>query len=196
MTEAEVYIESEKALVAVINQIKDDQWSLKLPDWFQLGSTQDRSKLTLKDIINYHAYDTAWLPEVVAGKTTDEVGAKYDGDLLGNDPKASYQQLAAAAMAAAETADLDKTVHLSYGEWPCREYFKHITSFRGFRVYDIAKLIGADTKLPDRLVQGMWDEIKPEVDNWRQMKIFGPAINVPADASLQDKLLGMCGRQP
>ena len=195
MTEAEVYILSEQALVNVIGQIKDDQWSLKLPQWFQLGRTQDRDKLTLKDIINYHAYDTAWVPDTLAGKTIDEVGDKYDGDLLGDDPAASYRKYAEAAMAAAKPADLDKTVYLTYGDYPAREYFKHITSFRGFRAYDLAKLIGADTKLPEDLVQGMWDEMAPEAEAWRQMGVFGPEVKVPDDADLQTRLLGMAGRE-
>ena len=195
MTEVEVYIASENALSNVIKQIKPDQWSMKLPEWFELGSSQDRDKLDLKTIVNYHAYDTAWVPDTLAGKTIAEVGAKYDGDLLGEDPAGSYAKLAELAIAAAKTADPDKIVHLTYGDFPTREYFKHIMSFRGFRAYSIAKLIGADTKLPDDLVQGMWDIISPEVEDWRKMGVFPPPVEVPADADLQTKLLGMCGRK-
>src|SRR5665213_768751 len=152
MTEAEVYILSDQALVNVVDQITDEQWGMKLPEWFQLGGSQDRSTLDLKAIVNYHAYDDAWVPEVLAGKTAEEVGTKYDGDLLGQDPKASFRAIAEKAIAAAKTADLEKIVHLSYGDFAAKEYFKHITSFRGFRAYSIAKLIGASTKLPDDLV--------------------------------------------
>lgn len=196
MSEAEVYIASERALTNVIKQIKDDQWNLELPEWFELGSSQDRAELDLKQIINYHAYDTAWIPETLAGATIAEVGSKYDGDLLGSDPAASYERYAEAAIKAAETADLDKLVHLTYGDFPTREYLKHITSFRGFRAFSIAKLIGVSTKLPDDLVQGMYDMIAPEVEDWRKMGVFGPPVEVPADADLQTKLLGMCGRKP
>jgi hypothetical protein len=62
-----------------------------------------------------------------------------------------------------------KIVHLSYGDFPAREYRKHITSFRGFRAYDIVKWIGVNTQLPGDLVQGMWDEFVPEVEVWRAM---------------------------
>ena len=30
----------------------------------------------------------------------------------------------------------------------------------------------------------------------RQMDFFGPEVNVPMSASIQDKLLGLSGRQP
>ena len=92
--------------------------------------------------------------------------------------------------------DPDRIVHLSYGDWPAREYLKHITSFRGLRAYDIAKFIGADTTLPPDLVQGLWDEIAPSAEEWRKLGVYGPAVPVPDDAPLQDRLLGLTGRQP
>ncbi len=194
MTEAEVFILADQALVAAVDQIKDDQWGMKLPGWFQVGQTQ--TELDLRKIINYHAYDEAWVPDVLAGKTKDEVGDKYDGDLLGADPKASFHKLAEVALQAVRALDNpDKNVHLSYGDFPAREYLKHITSFRGFRAYDIAKLIGVDTKLPDELLQGMWDEIKPEAEQWRAMGVFGVEIPVPDGAPLQQRLLGISGRE-
>lgn len=199
MTEAEVFILSDQALNAVVRQIKDDQWGMKLPEWFDLGSSQNRDELDLKKIVNYHAYDDAWVPATLSGQAIDDhtgVPATMDEDLLGDDPKASFAAIVDKAVAAAKMADLDKVVHLSYGDFPAREYFKHITSFRGFRTFSIAKLIGVSTKMPDDLVQGMWDEIAPEVENWRAMGVFGPPIEISDDAPLQDRLLAMCGRDP
>jgi len=194
MSEQHIYILSEQALANTIDRIRDDQWSQPKPEWFQTGG---EGEATLRTIVNYHAFDTAWVPDVLAGRTADEVGDAYAGDLLGDDPKGSYRRLSEKAIAAAEALDdADKVVHLSYGDFPAREYLKHITSFRGFRAYDIAKWTGADTTLGDELVRGMWDEIEPEVESWRQMGVFGPAIPVPADAPLQDRLLGLVGRDP
>ena len=92
--------------------------------------------------------------------------------------------------------DLDRVAHLSYGDYPAREYLKHITYFRGSRVYDIARFIGADTTMPADLVQGLWDELVPQAEDWRKMGVFGPAVEVPADAPLQDRLLALTGRDP
>jgi uncharacterized protein (TIGR03086 family) len=194
MSEERVFILSEQALANTIDQISDDQWDQEKPEWFQTGRQGD---VSLREIVNYHAYDSAWVPDVLAGRTIAEVGDTYAGDLLGNDPKSSYRKHSHKAVAAVnELDDPDKTVHLSYGDFPAREYLKHVTSFRGFRAYDIAKWIGASTQLPDALVQGMWDEFVPEVEAWREMGVFGPPIPVPNDASLQDRLLGLVGRDP
>jgi uncharacterized protein (TIGR03086 family) len=194
MSEQTVFILSERALSKTIDQVADDQWEQRTPEWFQTGRAGSAS---LREIVNYHAYDTAWVPDVLAGKTIAEVGETYAGDLLGDDPKGSYRRYSEKAIIAAEALDdPDKIVHLSYGDFPAREYLKHITSFRGFRAYDIAKWIGVDTQLGDDLVQGMWDEFAPEVEQWRQMGVFGPAVAVPDDAPLQDRLLGLVGRDP
>jgi len=42
----------------------------------------------------------------------------------------------------------------------------------------------------------MWNEFLPEAESWRKMGVFGPKVEVPEDAPLQDKLFGLTGRQP
>jgi uncharacterized protein (TIGR03086 family) len=195
MSEQDTFILADEALSQVVSQIRDDQWGMKLPAWFQVGRTQDDP--SLRDIINYHAYDDAWVPDVLAGRAIAEVGSTHDGDLLGADPKASFARIVATAVTAVRTLDNpDKTVHLSYGDFPAREYLQHITYFRGLRVHDIAKLIGIDTTMSAELVQALWEMLVPQVEQWRAMRVFGPAVAVPAHAPLQDRLLGLTGRQP
>ena len=193
MNEKDVFILADQALKSVVDQIRDDQWGSKVPD--EMSPRQPG--MTLRRIINYHAYDDAWVPEVLAGKTIAEVGTKWDGDLLGDHPKLNFASIVETAVLTVRAFDdLDRTVHLSYGDFPAREYLKHITSFRGLRAYDVARFIGADTTLPNDLVQGLWDQIAPDAEQWRQMGVFGVAVDVPETAPLQDRLLGLTGRQP
>jgi uncharacterized protein (TIGR03086 family) len=190
--EQDVFILADQALLGVIEQIRDDQWDAVVPPKM---TRQPNS--TLRQVINYHAYDDAWVPDVLAGKTIEEVGGAHDGDLLGNEPKAAFARVVATAVDAVRAfTDLDKTVHLSYGDYPAREYLQHITYFRGGRVYDLARFIGADTTMPADLVQGLWDELVPQAEEWRKIGVLGPAVEVPADAPLQDRLLGLTGRDP
>ena len=192
MDEQGVFILADEALKAVVDQIRDDQWALRVPD-----DMTRRTGTTLRETVNYHAYDDAWVPDVLAGRTIAEVGDKYDGDLLGDHPKLNFASIVETAVLAVRALDdPDRVVHLSYGDFPAREYLKHVTGFRGLRVYDLAKFIGADTTLPDDLVQGLWDEIAPSAEEWRAMGVFGPAVAVPDDAPRQDRLLGLTGRQP
>jgi uncharacterized protein (TIGR03086 family) len=192
VTEQEVFILADQALKAVVDQIRDDQWDLQVPD-----DMTRRPGTTLRQTINYHAYDDAWVPDVLAGRTIEEVGDEHDGDLLGDHPKLNFASIVETAVLAVRSfEDPDRTVHLSYGDWPAREYLKHITSFRGLRAYDIAKFIGVDPTLPVDLVQGLWEVLSPQAEEWRKMGVFGPAVAVPDDAPLQDRLLGLTGRQP
>ena len=195
MAEQDVFILADRSLGKVIDQIRDDQWDMEMPPEFSRNSQEP---VTLRTIVNYHAFDDAWVPDMLAGKTMDEAGkTKYDGDLLGDTPKTSFARLVdGACRAVQELDDLGRTVHLSYGDYPAREYLQHITYFRGLRVYDVAKAIGIDPTMPADLVQGLWDELSPHADEWRAIGVFGPAVAVPGGASLQEKLLGLTGRRP
>ena len=196
MTEPEVFVLADRALNAVIAQIRDDQWDMRMPASFARRGSDHTP--TLREIVNYHAYDDAWVPDVLTGATMDDAGRdKFDGDLLGDDPRASFAAIVDGACAAAQGFDdLDRTVHLSFGDFSAREYFWQINQFRALRAHDIAEVIGADSTLPDELVQGVWDEISPHAEEWRAIGVFGPAVGVPDDASLQDRLLGLTSRAP
>src|SRR6266851_4359649 len=42
---------------------------------------------TLRGIVNYHAFDDSWVPDMLGGKTMDESGHdNFKGDLLRSDP--------------------------------------------------------------------------------------------------------------
>jgi len=195
VSEQDVFILAEHALKNVIDGIRDDQWTMEMPPTF---ARRDQRTVTLREIITYHAYDDAWVPDMLAGKTMDEAGkSNFDGDLLGADPKAAFARIVEAACAAARGLDdLERTVHCSFGDFTAREYFWQINGFRGLRAHDIARVIGVDSDLPPALVQGLWDEISPHAEEWRAIGVFGPAVAVPDDAGLQAKLLGLTGRQP
>jgi uncharacterized protein (TIGR03086 family) len=194
--ERDVFVLADQALNRVISQVRDDQWQMEIPPDFLRHPTPHTP--TLREILDYHAYDEAWVPDMLAGRTMDEVGAtKYDGNLLGDDPRASYAALMEKACAAArELDDLDRVVHCSFGDYPAREYLWQVAGFRGLRANDIAKVIGVDPTLPDELVQGLWDIISPHVEEWRAIGVFPSAVPVPPEAPLQDRLLGITGRQP
>jgi hypothetical protein len=195
MQEQDVFVLADHALRNVVNEIKPDQWDMEMPESF---ARRGGGKVTLREIISYHAYDDAWVPDMLAGKTMDEAGkTKFDGDLLGEDPQASFGKIVDTACGAARALDdLDRIVHCSFGDFTAREYFWQINSFRGLRAHDIARVIGANTRLPKDLVQGLWDEVSPHAEEWRAIGVYGPAVEVPRDADLQARLLGLTGRNP
>ena len=153
----------------------------------------------MREIVSYHAYDDAWVPDMLEGRTMEEAGTDkfIVGELLGDEPKEEFAMLVARACAAArEVRDLEQTVHTSFGDFTTREYFWQINMFRALRAIEIATVIGVDSRLPEELVQGIWNEVSPQAEVWRKIGVFGPAVPVPDDAPLQDRLLGLTGRDP
>lgn len=116
MTETEVFVLADRALNAVVAQVNDDQWAMELPPTFMTRRTDHTP--TLREIINYHAYDDAWVPDMLDGRTMAEAGLdKFKGDLLGDDPKGNFATIVEKACAAAsELDDLDRIVHCSFDE--------------------------------------------------------------------------------
>ncbi len=192
MTIKELYITSNETEQRVIAQIADDQWGLMMPEKIT------RQPMTLQEAVRYHIWDDAWIPDVLAGKTKEEVGDVHE-HLLALTSKelrsnfTNYNQRAIAAVR--DLSDLNRTVHLSYGDFPAREYLQHNISVRAFWSYDIAKLIGADTTMADDFVLALMDEFSPVVAGYRQRGLFPSAIEVASTASPQTKLLAMVGRE-
>jgi uncharacterized protein (TIGR03086 family) len=80
-------------------------------------------------------------------------------------------------------------VHLSFGDVPGREYLGQLTADHVIHAWDLARGIGGDDRLDPELVEFVHDFMAPQVDQWRAAGVFGPAVDVPADADLQTKLL-------
>jgi uncharacterized protein (TIGR03086 family) len=196
MNEPEVFVLADRALEGVVAQIADDQWGIVMPASFTGRGAEHPP--TLREVVSYHAYDDIWIPDMLAGRTMAEVGTDaFSGDLLGDDPRASFSRIVDTACAAAATVrDLDATVHCSFGDYRVREYFWQINGFRALRAHDIAQVIGAELTLAGDLVQGVYDELAPKLDEWREIGVFPPPVPVADDAPLLDRLLAMTGRDP
>jgi hypothetical protein len=179
VNEPEVFVLADRTLAGVIAQIPDDAWDQPIPEGFATSGSDHTP--TMREIVDYHAYDDAWVPDMLAGLTMDEAGRdRFDGNLLGDDPAASFSLIVDAACAAAEACtELDRIVHCSFGPFPARAYFWQINSFRALRAHDIAKVIGADTRLPPALVQGIWDEVSPPPRSGAQWACIPPRCLCP-----------------
>ena len=202
MCEIDTFVRADRALEAVVERISNEQWDLQPSAGFP--TTVDR-RYTLRQILDYQAYDEAWIPTMMAGTTIDEAGADLFGDpihndLLGDSPRQRFAELIQTAIDAVQALDEseldDRTVHYSYGDYPAREALWHAIVFRAMRAHDIAEAIGVDSDLPDDLVHDVWDIVEPNAEEWRRMGVFGPAVDVADDAPIHDRLLAITGRQP
>jgi uncharacterized protein (TIGR03086 family) len=169
-----------------VNQIGDASWGNGTPctDW------------DVRTLVNHLVYEARWAPPLLEGRTIEEVGGRFDGDLLGDDPKAAYTEAIAAAVTAVRAPGaLDRTVHLSYGETPASGYLSQLTGDFVVHAWDLARGISADDELDPDLVAWVYDNTAPHADALAASGLFDPPVDVPDDADLQTKMLALFGRK-
>jgi len=146
-------------------------------------------------LLNHVLYELSWVPDLLEGKTIKQVGTKYDGDLLGKDHIKNWQQAADAAIAAINKADLDKEVHLSYGDVPASSYINEVAGDLLIHSWDLDQSFKCSLVIEPELAQALYDNIFPRKDEFASSGLFGKPFDVPEDARLQTKLLAIVGRQ-
>lgn len=189
MKQRDLFLLSDAALLDVIDSIEPGDLERPVPvEW------SGKEGLTLRDTLAAHAFDEAWVPDVLAGLSAEEVGDRWSGDLLGDDPIGSYRSIHAAATAAVNgELDARSITHLSYGDFTTAEYLEHISIYRAFQAYSIGTFLGLDVEFEPRLIELLDELVLPQVEQWRGMGIFPPEVAAPAAADAQTLLLAKTG---
>ena len=190
MDARDLFLASDAAFRSVVDRLTPSDLERAAPaEWTR---TPDP---TLRDILAGHARDEAWVPDLLAGLTVEQVGGRWQGDLLGDDPIGNYDALNHAATAAMSKPDLDQgmIVHFSYGDYPFSEGVLHIVSFRAFQAWLIARFVGLDFHFSPELVDGLNELLLPAVPELRAVGAFPPAIEPPAGADAETVLLCTVG---
>ncbi len=131
---------------ARVAAVTDDQWDLPTPctDW------------SVRDLVNHVVGEDLWTSPLMRGETIEAVGDRFDGDLLGDDPRTAGRQAATEATAAVnETLPSHGTVQLSYGEESMDEYIRQLTADHLVPGWDLAAATGAARELDEDLIDGV-----------------------------------------
>ncbi|MFG2981584.1 TIGR03086 family metal-binding protein [Streptomyces sp. NPDC048258] len=170
-----------------LRAIGDDQWDAPTPcaEW------------SVRDLVNHVTGEQLWIPPLVSeGRTVEEMGDAFSGDVLGDDPVAAWDRAASAAQDAfAEPGALDRTVKLSYGPALGSAYCAELTADCVVHTWDLSRGIGADDRLPDGLVEFSIKEVMPYADGLAASGMYAAPLEVPAGADAQTRLLGLLGRR-
>src|SRR6187431_3496715 len=88
MKEKRLFLEADAAIREVFNSLSPEQLDLPVPSvWTGAESS------TMRDVVASHTKDEAWVPDVLADHTIEEVGDRWNGDLLGSDPIGNYNRI-------------------------------------------------------------------------------------------------------
>jgi len=193
MDARELFLQSDAALRLVVDTLTPSDLERDAPAEWNVGHRS--ASLTLRDIVLRHAYDEAWIPDLLAGRTVDEVGDRWKQVLTSDDPIGTYDAIHDAATDAMSAPDLDQgmTLHFSYGDYPFREGILHPTSYRAFQAWQIARLVGSPFHFSPGLIAGLNELLLPIVPMLRGFGVFPPEQQPPAAADDETRLLCAVG---
>ncbi|WP_055591436.1 TIGR03086 family metal-binding protein [Streptacidiphilus griseoplanus] len=151
---------------------------------------------TVRDLVNHLTVEQLWVPPIMDGATVEEIGDRFDGDQLGNDPVGAWRRAATAAREAfTRPGALDTVAHLAAGDTRAVDYCSQMTMDAAVHTWDLARATGGDTRLAPELVAFCRREVEPCVDQLAATGLFAPQVDVPGDADEQTRLLALLGRQ-
>jgi len=193
--EAEVFLMADRAAVEVFSTIGDQQWDTVLPPIFDMPGAD--VAIPLRQAINHYAYDNAWVPAMLAGRTMDEVGRhRFDGDLLGADPATAVARISAdAARSAREVTDPGAIVHCCFGDVAAADYFWQLNIARALSAHDVGVHIGSSFRLGEELSRAMYEGTEPTSDMWRSFGIYRDRLPVTVSATWRERYLALTGRR-
>lgn len=169
-----------------VAQVRSEHWPMPTPctDW------------DVRALLDHMVSGNLWVPPLVAGETIAEVGDRFEGDLLGEDPPAAWRAASDAACAAFELdGALERIVHLSFGDVPARRYAQERFVDVFSHGWDLARAIGADERIPEDLVAACEEALEPFEAVWRSSGDLGPVVETEPDADAQMRLLARLGRR-
>jgi hypothetical protein len=184
-------------LVEVLGRIREADRDIVLPPLFEEPGVNQPAPIWR--VVELYAYDDAWVPDLLAGRTIDEVGReKFAGDLLGDDQQASIARIAGAAIAAArDVNDGDVVVHVSHGDISTRTYLQRLTIARSLVAHYVATYLGSTAcPLPEELARPLWEVTAPEAEMWRSLGFFRDPMPLPDHVSWRDRFLLTAGHLP
>ena len=182
---AEVHARALDRTAAIVRAIRADHWD----------SPSNCDPWSVRDLVNHVVSGNLWVPELVGGRTIEEVGDRLDGDVLGDDPMAAY--LASAVVAAAafrEDGALERPTAVSYGPVPGAVYCGHRFLDVLVHGWDIAVSSGQPTVLDPELVLACIEVVEPQAEALAASGAFGSHVDIAPDAGPQTRLLAMVGR--
>jgi uncharacterized protein (TIGR03086 family) len=171
--------------ISRVADVADDQWELPTPctEW------------NARDLVNHVVAESLWTGPLLEGRTIEEVGGQFDGDVVGADPAGAASRAAAHALEVAELrVPQGGRVHLSYGDEDMDEYVRQLVADYLIHSWDLATAIGSDTALdPDVVAEvAAWFAGREEL--YRNAGAIGPRGDGGGDP--QADLLASFGRTP
>jgi uncharacterized protein (TIGR03086 family) len=150
----------------------------------------------LMALVDHLVYETLWVPDLLAGATLAEVGDRYEGDRLGDDPIGAWTSAHTAADAAVATSDLGAPVHTSGGRITADEYLAQMLFDATIHGWDLAMALGAEHTFPDDVADDLYVWFEPQAARWVEAGAVAAPVAVGPGAEPSARLIALSGRDP
>lgn len=161
-------------------------------DWDRPSPCEDWA---VRDLVAHVVEEERFGPPLLAGQTLDEIGDRFSGDLLGDDPLAAWRDAARDLRdTLTDPAVLDAPIRLPGPPQRGRGFLFELFADHLVHTWDLARAAGGDEALPADLVEACAAWFDGHEQAWRDAGEIGPAAPVPADADRQTALLARFGR--
>jgi uncharacterized protein (TIGR03086 family) len=179
-----------------LHALTPEQWALPTPctEW------------NVRDIVNHTVWGQSWVVPLCAGLTVEEVGNRFEGDLLGEDPIGAWEKTIRSAIDAFDSPEAQARVIelLAYGTVTGQDFGYDIAMDLHVHTWDISRAVGGDEQLDPELNAAVHDwlaSVDVDRDNGfslprlRLKGLFAPRVETPPGADVQTRLLAITGRR-
>ena len=181
--------------VATLHRRAVEDWEARLAavgddDW---GRPTPCTGWTVRDLVNHVVGEELWTVPLLEGRTIDDVGDRFDGDVLGDALRETCHDAAdAAARAVDERVIEGGLVHLSYGDEKVEEYVRQLAADHLVHGWDLSVATGGDPRLDPELVAEVATWFADREELYRAGGAIGPHVEEHGDP--QTELLAAFGR--
>jgi uncharacterized protein (TIGR03086 family) len=181
----EMYIGALEHFGSLVHQVPDDAWTGPTPctEW------------DVRALVQHLVSEIAWTVPLLGGRSVTDVGDSLSGDLLGDDPVASWDVAATDALAAVNAVGaMELVIHLSRRDTTGADYVFEVFNDLAIHGWDLARAIGADETIDPTYVAAIEERMGPVIADLKASGQYGDEVIPPDGANAQTRLLAMFGR--
>jgi uncharacterized protein (TIGR03086 family) len=152
--------------------------------------------VAVRDLVNHVVAGVRMYVLMVDGCSREEASAELDAKLLGDDPVAAFETWSTALVAAFQRQDaLERQWAHPFGDISGRRLLRGRAADVTFHTWDLARAIGADERLDERLVDNALAVSLPSAERFRAAgAVAAPTGAIDESVPAQVRLLRLAGR--
>ena len=165
----------------------------------QLNSSTPCSEWNVLGLINHNIKVAQFVYDVIAetGAADPSGMGSVSDPLPAQGARAAFEAGTAKVLQAIKASGkLEKVLDTPFGQMPAGYFLMIPFGDIVLHKWDLAKATNQNTSIDAGLAEACFGALSQGIEQGREMGFFGAEVTVPISASIQDKLLGMSGRQP